>query len=97
MRVWVEQGDDQEPAEHEVQVKHVDRLKAELELNRLGIEAMSAPMHLTTAWAWAALKRDGGYDKPLAKFLAGDCADVEQLDDDEEVPPTTEGPRSVSA
>lgn len=101
MRVKVWHGDIENPFEAEVEVLHVDRLKAEVAWSQLtgGQEALA--LNMTTTWAWAALTREKRYEKPLAVFLEGDCLGVE-LDEEEsgEVVPTPEEeltePRSSS-
>lgn len=91
LRVYVEPKGDGDPVEHVVVVKHADRLAAEVQLSGLGMQ-LDLPQHMTTAWAWAALTREGVYSGPLARFMRTDCAGFEVEDDEEAtVDPTPPG------
>jgi hypothetical protein len=60
-----------------VEVRHVDRLQAELRTGVLGIDPEKHQQHLAAAWAWAAMTREKHYSGPLERFLYTDSADVE--------------------
>lgn len=77
--------------EHDVVINHQDTLRAELELSRAGLDMRKAVMHLTTAWAWAALTRAGVYSGPFSRFADMDCVALED-DGEEEVTPTPPAP-----
>lgn len=74
---------------HEVTIHHQDQLRAELELGRRGVDLRANPLHLSTAFVWAAMKRDPELPDPgnLDTFLNHGCVG---LDDggEEEVGPT---------
>lgn len=95
IRIWLNPKDDGDPREVVADVRHVDRLTAERSLVALGANGL--PLTMTTAWAWAALKRAGEYDGPFERFMHVDCLNLEPLDDeDDEIPPTEEPTGSPS-
>lgn len=97
-RVWLNPPEgDAEPLEVVADVRHVDRLTAERSMVPIGI-SMDLPMNMTTAWAWAALKRSKDYAGPLERFLHVDCLGLEPVEDaDDEVPPTEPAATTDSA
>lgn len=80
------QNGGQDPEEYDVEIRHVDRLRAELELSKSGA-TMELGYHATAAMTWAALVREKHYDKPFAVFNQNDCLDFDQLGE-EDVDPT---------
>lgn len=89
---WVKAGD-KEPIEIAVDVLNPDRLVAEQSLARvpgLGGEAGSMlGLTMSTAWIWAAAKRQGLYSGELMAFLTTDCLHFDADDDDDaETDPT---------
>lgn len=54
-------------AEHRVEVRGADQLRAELEGKKIGVSLKDA-MHQTYLWSWAALVREGVVDIPFMKF-----------------------------
>lgn len=66
---------DADPQQLRVVVTHGDQLRAELELNRRGIDLRNA-MHLSTAFAWAAMKRTGDYAGNFDAFAFHDVLDL---------------------
>lgn len=82
--------------EYDIVVNHQDTLRAELELSRAGLDMRKAVMHMTTAWAWAALTRGGHYSGPFGRFAEQDCVALED-DGEEEVSPTPPAPAEESS
>lgn len=74
-------------AEHRVEIRGADQLRAELEGKKLGVGIRDA-MHQSYLWAWAALVREGKLDVSFAKFRE-QAIKVEGEDDEPQpVPPT---------
>lgn len=85
--IWIVREDGTEPGDDDgihVDIRHPDRLVAEVALQRLGMNDADLAQTLTTAWAWAAAKREGHYTGDLAKFLHADVFDLAMDDDEEE-------------
>lgn len=73
---------------HRVQLILGDQLRAELELNKRGIDITSLGAHRSAAIAWSAMVRAGLYDKKFDQF-GEDVVDIASVDEDEqEVDPT---------
>lgn len=70
-------GPEDSPRELRVVVHHQDQLRAELELNRKGIDMRGAALHLSTAFCWAALKRMGEYPGNFDTFAHADMLGME--------------------
>lgn len=98
--VWIATEGNPEPGDDDgihVDIRHPDRLVAETALQRIGLNDADLAQTLTTAWAWAALKRTGAYDGDLAKFLHVDVFDFAMDDDDDAtVDPTRTDPPDAS-
>jgi hypothetical protein len=75
-----------EPELHELMLVHGDRLRAELEGPKYGLQMEKAPMHYAALWAWSALVRNHLVDQPFMDFKDR-LVDVD-VDDNIEVPPT---------
>lgn len=74
-------------AEHEVRIKHGDKLRSELQAPQEGlVDLTNQGLHLMTLWAWAGLVREHVIDEPFHTFRDR-CLELEPLDD-VEVPPT---------
>lgn len=83
---------DDGPVEHTVEVTNGDRLRAELEANRAGLPPLrEAPLNHTAVWLWCALVRLGLYNGKCAAFRADDLLDMEPLEEEAPVDPTSPG------
>lgn len=90
----------------EVEVRHGDRLRGELEANRWNLpNAGDAPLNATTIWIWCAAVREGKVDRTVAYPTFRDqVIELEPVKDDAtgealepvDVPPTIAGPLSDS-
>lgn len=81
--------DDGNDVEHQVTLRLVDQVRAELEGKANGIDAVKMPLHLQGLFAWAACTRLGLFTGRWQAFLEA-CASVEDVADSEvDVPPTT--------
>lgn len=74
-------------SEHHVHVRWADQLLAEREAPRHGI-TNAQPLHVTTYWVWAALKREGLYTGEFQQFLNVDVLGITPDSEQAEVPPT---------
>lgn len=95
-KVYLDDPDaDEGYAEHEVEIRGADQLRAELEGKRLHVSLKDA-MHQTYLWAWAALVRTKVIDIPFAEFrdiairVDGD-KDAEPVDVDPTQPAASAG------
>jgi hypothetical protein len=93
--VYLNEPGKPEPVEYAVTIRHVDRLKAEIQQRALGLD-LELAQHSTTAWAWAAMVREGHYTGPCQRFLYDDCEGVDLAEDPDEVPPTPPDPPTDS-
>lgn len=89
-------------AEHVVTIHHTDQLRAELELANAGVQARQAQLHMTNAWCWASLVRQGLYSGPWQRFAAQDCRGIQEPTEDQgggmvTVDPTQAGGESASS
>lgn len=92
IRVWINTQDGTDPESTDVRIRHVDRLTAERTMTQMGMGTdQGLAIHMQTAWAWAALKREGIYTGPFDRFMAVDCLDLEDAGE-EDVDPTEPGP-----
>lgn len=76
-------------AEHRVEIKGQDQLRAELEGRKLGVDHKVA-IHQTYLWAWAACVRLGVYKGSFAEFR-----DVVIKVDDEDTAAGADEPATV--
>lgn len=88
LTVYLDAGDDKDPTEHVVEVKHKDRLDAEIKGPAMGLPPLahieSAPTLFSTFWAWLALTREGLYGGKWAQFRDSDCVGVEDYEPEAE-------------
>lgn len=78
-------------SEHHVTVRWADQLLAEREAPRHGI-TNALPLHTTTYWVWAALKREGLYSADFQQFMNVDLVGVTPDSQRDQVPPTEPAP-----
>lgn len=85
--------------EHEIEVRHADQLRGELEAAKQGLPgAKEAPLNNVTVWVWCAMVRLGLYGQAYKQFQHVDLVGFEQVkDSQEDVDPTQPGPSSGSA
>ena len=87
--------------EHIITVHHADQLRAELELSAAGVSSRNM-QHLTNAWCWASLVRQGLYSGPWQRFAAQDCRGIQEPTEEQgggmvTVDPTKAGNGSIGS
>lgn len=90
--------------EHIVTIHHADQLRAELEMagQLAHVPMKQAQLHLTSAWCWASLVRQGLYSGPWQRFQTQDCRGIQEPTEDQgggmvTVDPTKGGGRSATS